>query len=263
MSTDAQDVKPAQGPKAEQEYQSWAARVNGWITSLFDEKKLDEKYDEFQSAKDALAWYRKEFQPQDDVDYSHAVEYAHKLLERLDNTDKALDEKADSIIKYLGGGTSLVAVGAIFSVKTDTWVGCLFGLFVMACLLPALYFSYWAVRYAIKCRRPQFSSLVPDVKYAVEISNFNVKKEKIEPCLWLVLHPICEANLYRNLQKASCVESAHEYYLTSLKWLGIAIVAIAVSLIPATVVQFVKTPPAQSQAVSPVQVQIFNEGKKN
>src|SRR5687768_10843568 len=49
----------------------------------------------------ALAEYR-QFEAKEDVDYSGVLTYARELADRYDKTDRALDDKADSIIKDLG-----------------------------------------------------------------------------------------------------------------------------------------------------------------
>ena len=43
---------PSPAPDPAQELRTWTERVSGWIKSLFDDKKLDEKYDEFDKASD-------------------------------------------------------------------------------------------------------------------------------------------------------------------------------------------------------------------
>src|SRR5207249_4332507 len=87
--------------------------------------------------KAALDFYRK-FQQQEGVDYSGVLAYARDLYDRHDKTDKLLDEKADSIIKYLGGGSALVTFGALLSIKSDNTNSCILGLVVLVLLIPSL-----------------------------------------------------------------------------------------------------------------------------
>src|SRR5579871_1263778 len=81
---------------------------------------------ESQEYKAALEEYRG-FQPQEGVDYAALIDYAKEQFERYEKTDRSLDEKANSIITYLGGGSAVITVGALLSVKTDTARGQLLG----------------------------------------------------------------------------------------------------------------------------------------
>jgi hypothetical protein len=191
-------------------YEEYRVRVGGWIQDIWKDGRLKKQFlkilpaepsDDFEKSEDykaALNYYR-EFQQREDVDYSAAISYARELYDRYDKTDKLLDEKADSIIKYLGGGSALITVGTLISIKGDNYSSCVLAIVAIVSLLPSLACAIYAVSNAIQGRRPRASGSLPPVKFAVEIAEYNKSKEKIEPSLWLIFHPICEAAYFRNL----------------------------------------------------------------
>jgi hypothetical protein len=189
----------------------------------------DDDYEQSPDYQQALEYYRA-FKKQDEVDYSVVIAYARELHEKYDKTDKVLDEKADSIIKYLGGGSALVTFGALVSIKAENPWSCILGGVALVCLLPALACAINAVRHAIHVRRPRSAATLPHVKFAVEMAEYNKKKEDIELNLWLIFYPICEAAHHRNVQKAKRVEKAHKAYVWAMGFLIIPVVAIAICL---------------------------------
>jgi phage anti-repressor protein len=208
------------------EYQQQAAK---WINQIWSSEPDDdyEKCAEYVAARD----YYRSFQMQEGVDYGVVIDYARELSERHEKTDKALDEKADAIIKYLGGGSSLITFGALLSLKADTPQACALGMAALLSLIPSLYFAVRAVSAALHVRRPRASAIVPHVKFAVEMAEFNKTKEKTELNVWLIFHPICEAMFFRNLQKAKWVESAHNHYRKAIACLGVPVVVISCCLL--------------------------------
>src|SRR5687767_2854389 len=100
--------------------------VGGWIKQIWKSEPNDD-YEKSPDYLEALEYYRK-FKSQDGVHYDAAIDYAQKLHEGYEQTDKALDDKADSVIKYLGGGSALVAFGALLSIKADNQGSCILGI---------------------------------------------------------------------------------------------------------------------------------------
>jgi hypothetical protein len=107
--------------------------------------------------------YRKEFRPQEGVEYRWVCEYAKVNYDMLHDAFNTLDEKADTIIKHLTGGTGLLALGAIGFIaqnSSNAWIA------LMA--IPALAAALWAVRQAIQARKPSATSVPPPVRGAVQ-----------------------------------------------------------------------------------------------
>jgi hypothetical protein len=177
------------------------------------------------------------------VDYAPVVDYAKTLLERMEHTEKLLDEKADSIVKHLGGGAALITFGVFFSFKAESSRACLIGFLGLLSTLPVLYCTVRAIRYAIAGRMPQSNATLLGVDYAVKIAEHYKEKDKVEINLWLLLHPICQAYLHRNKYKAELVKKAHEYYLRALRWLFLPIATILITLLVFHLKGDVKVPP--------------------
>lgn len=209
-------------------YEEYQQKVAGWIQQIW-KVVPDDDYEQSQDFKAALDFYRT-FEQKDGVDYSGVIAYARELYDRYDRTDKTLDEKADSIIKYLGGGSALITFGALMSLRTENLWNTVLGIVALLCLLPSLACAILAVRKAIHVRRPRSSASLPDVKFACDMAEFPKTKENLDLNLWLIFHPICEAAYYRNLQKAKLVDSAHRLYLWAIGLLIVPVVGIVVCL---------------------------------
>jgi hypothetical protein len=221
-------------------YKEYQDKFKRWFEFIW-KTPPDDDFEKHEDYKAALEYY-KSFEHKDGIDYSVAIAYARERYDRLDKTDKTLDEKADSIIKYLGGGSALITFGALISVKADSWQISLLGLVALCSLMPSLFRAIRAVAYAIQGRRPRGSALTPDVKFAVEIAEHYKTKPEIELNLWLIFHPICEALIYRNMQKAKLVDSAHKWYKLAIGWLFGPVVGIVACLIVALAVAMVQPP---------------------
>jgi hypothetical protein len=62
---------------------------------------------------EAAKRFRDNPDPKDGVNYSWVSEYAKALWEYRNGVFDKLDEKSESIIKYLGGGTGLFTLGVL------------------------------------------------------------------------------------------------------------------------------------------------------
>ena len=61
--------------------------------------------------------FKEKWEPEDEVVYDWTVEYAKDCYTRMETTFRYMDEKADSLIKYLGGGTAAVTLGTLATVN--------------------------------------------------------------------------------------------------------------------------------------------------
>ena len=199
--------------------------------------------EEYRAALD----FFKQFEKKPDVKYDWVLAYAKDLHERCGNTDKLLDDKADSIIKYLGGGSALLIFGALMSIKPEKPETCLLGLVALVSLIPSLLFAVLAMRAALRVRRPQSAATPPSVTKAIHLAESYATSEEAELNLILIYHPICEAYVHRNAVKAKHLQYAHKFYDRSLLWVFLPVVVICIVL----AVQAFKpssTPPATSSA---------------
>jgi len=170
------------------------------------------------------------FEMKEQVDYKPVVEYATRLAESYERTDKSLDDKADSIVKYLGGGTAIITAGVLLGIKTDSTRGCILSLVAITCLAPSYYFTIRAVRAAINARRPQNQAALKSVSFAIEMAEHHKEQSKFEPNFYMIFHPICEGAYIRNEGKARLVDRSHTYYMRSIFCLAIPAIAIAITL---------------------------------
>jgi hypothetical protein len=210
------------------QYEALQDRLKEWAknAALYSE----DDYRKLPEYQEALTFFQ-QFTHKDGVKYGAVVEYARKLHEWLEKTDKTLDEKADSIIKYLSGGSALVTVVALLSLKTDSTKTMIIGAVVLICLLPSLVTSVLAIYYAICVRIPQSSASPPQIPDAVTIAETYKDTEAIELNLWLILTPICEVAYVRNMNKAGYVKTAHRLYLGAIAGLILPLLGGAVCFI--------------------------------
>lgn len=189
----------------------------------------DDNYQDQKAYQDAVE-YLKKFEEKEGVEYGPVIEYAREVTEKLEHADKLLDEKADSIVKYLGGGTAVVTFGALVSLKAESTVACLVGMAALVCLIPSFIYSVRAVRAAVSSRRPRNVASLPATEYAIKIAEHYKEKGKIDINLWLSLYPLSVAAQIRNMQKAKKVHEAHNHYHRAIAFLGIPIAGVVVAL---------------------------------
>jgi hypothetical protein len=107
------------------------------------------------------------------AEYGWTFEYAKTLWEYRNKTFAGLDEKAESIIRYLGGGTGLFAIGAIAKVETSSrWIA--------ASALPAIICALVAIYFAFRSKKPDPFPGMPSIQkakaYADDLKNDNEAK---------------------------------------------------------------------------------------
>ncbi len=151
--------------------------------------------------------FKQNFEPKDGCDYKWAIEYAKESYQRLDQTFRYLDEKADAIIKYLGGGTAVVTVAALATVNHySAWLPIL--------LLPSLGCALAAIALANSARRPRTHPSPPPVTEAVNYAEaYSDKAEATFLGLW---HQCCEGLDVVNAIKAKRVDCAGRCYWWAL-----------------------------------------------
>ena len=151
--------------------------------------------------------FKQSFEPKDGCDYKWAIEYAKERYQRLDQTFRYLDEKADAVIKYLGGGTAVVTVAALATVNHySAWLPIL--------LLPSLGCALAAIAFANSARRPRLHPSPPPVTDAIDFAEaYSNKAEATFLGLW---HVCCEGLDFVNTHKARQVDRASRCYWWAL-----------------------------------------------
>ena len=229
-----------------QMFRDYCTKVGGWVSQTW-KADLDDDYVKSAEYQAELKKYN-DFVQQDDIKYDAVFDYARDLYDRYDKTDKLLDEKADSIIKYLGGGSALATFGALASIKTDSPFSAFMGMIALVFLIPSLVAATRAVYFAIKVRRPRSAATLPPVSWAVSMADWYKTDDKIKTNIWLIFQPICEAYNHRNCCKAKLVHNAHSCYQWAIGLLVLPVIGIAITLIVGLSQGFIKQPPAEKKA---------------
>jgi hypothetical protein len=118
--------------------------------------------------KDAVA-FMEAVAARPEIDYKWVSDYAKSLWEHRLKLFAVLDDKADGIIKYLGGGTGLFALGVLAKVDSST-------AYIAWCTMPAVLLALCSIGLAMWSRRPRLSAGLPSVKNAIDYAN-NLPKE--------------------------------------------------------------------------------------
>jgi hypothetical protein len=158
---------------------------------------------EYQSAVD----FRKTFQPKTDRDYAWVIEFAKDSYKELDETFTYLDEKADSIIKYMGGGTAVIAIGSLITInQIRPWF--------LFFLLPSFGYALRSIYLAVQARRPTTRPNPTKVTTAIEFAE--AYEKEAEPTFLGVWHECCEGLAIVNKEKSKKVDRAHRDYYRAL-----------------------------------------------
>src|SRR5690606_4594021 len=124
-------------------------------------------------------------------------------------------EKADAIIKYLGGGTAAVTLGTLAAVgPNNAWIPLL--------LLPSLVFALWSIYLALRVRQPTDVPSPPHVTTAIKYANaYGSQAEATFIALW---HLCCEGIAFVNGRKARKLKIYGYLYFAAVACLLIPIV---------------------------------------
>jgi hypothetical protein len=179
-------------------------RYGEWKTNRAKEADL-ENHPEYQKAQ---AW-SKGFTPKQDINYSWIRDFAAESYKLLHDTFEGLDEKADSIIKHMTGGTGLFALAAIGLAtqnKNAAWAA--------LSALPAVLCAFRAVHLAISARIPTAITGLPPIQGAVEYAEFH--KDEAETRFLGQWVQGCEGLALAAEKKAKKVKGAYWWYRAAL-----------------------------------------------
>jgi hypothetical protein len=160
--------------------------------------------------------FAKSIEPEEGVDYEWVADYATDLFDRLTRSNKELDEKANDIVKYLGGGSGLFALLAITKVDPANSV-------VLWSVLPAFIVALVAIYRAASVRRPMDLDLPPSVKAAFDYAvTYNTTARAAFVGKW---HVACQHAVLVNGYKTKLVEQATRWFVLAIASLTLPIVA--------------------------------------
>lgn len=120
------------------------------IRHWFSMQSFIQESPEFQGAWD----FQLSYDPDPELDYGWVAEHSADEFKRLSRDVDSLDEKADSLIRYLAAGSGFVSLAALFSGTEPKAI-----LFLL--VVPTLLLLFIALCLAVMARKPQFYSAPP------------------------------------------------------------------------------------------------------
>jgi hypothetical protein len=165
--------------------------------------------------------FKETIDPKKGAKYEWVWTYAGKKFERVEGIFRALDEKANDIIKYMGGGTGLFALGALAKVTHETrWV--------IIWALPSFVLAIIAIAHAARARQPAAVCEPPSVESAFKYaSHYGDESETYFIGQW---HLACKALQMAIEDKAHRIDVATRCYVWALALLVLPIIAAIASL---------------------------------
>jgi len=162
--------------------------------------------------------FEETFTPHSDRDYDWVWTYASENFGRLETMYKDLDSKADSIIRYLGGGTGLVTLGAIATISKETAP-------IVLWMVPSVLIALAAIVFAARARVPVKTPFPPSVEGAVKYVNaFDQQAKDTFLGQW---HLTCEAMRLAIREKAWGVKWATRLFTLALTTLLLPFISAA------------------------------------
>lgn len=149
----------------------WLKRMKERLLAAWHCAELDPQHEENVPFQQALEYARK-FDPTNGQsadsppNFAWVKEHAKAKLEEAHSEFEILDNKADSIIKYLGGGTAIVAIGTLANTNR-------FNAWLVLLLVPSLVLAIRAIYYATKARMPIAVTKLPSVQSAIEYAKYH------------------------------------------------------------------------------------------
>lgn len=96
---------------------------------------------------EALSFARN-YKPKPETDYGWVMDYADSEYKRLEDTLNFLDSKADSLIRYMGAGSGIIALVFTYVLSVNTW-------WSAVQVLPTLIMFFISMAYAGRARAPE------------------------------------------------------------------------------------------------------------
>jgi hypothetical protein len=151
-----------------------------------------------------------------DTDYEWVAEYAKVRWEELNEEYEAISEKADSIIKYLGGGAGLLALGLIAKGEHLNP-----GLILAAA--PSMLAAIAAIVCAVNIRRPRWMPSLPPVRDAAEVAAAMPTKNESLAVFLGQWHLACQAMRIVCDQQSDRLHGVYRLYVWAVALLAIPV----------------------------------------
>lgn len=172
------------------------------------------------SFKDAQH-FSETIQPLENTEYDWVFAYSKDLYDKYRAIYKDLDDKANEIIKYLGGGTGLFTLAVLLNITPRNAV-------IVGWTLPSFLLSIISVYLAMKSRQPHVTCLPPTAKNAFGYANYYGTSRNAQAAFIGEWHRACEGMKLRIDDKAGWVKWATgSFFLAILGLLLPLIVALS------------------------------------
>jgi len=151
--------------------------------------------------------FRKEFDAENELPYDWVYDYAKDKYEKSLEAFAQLDEKADAIIRYLGGGTTIITLGALIGASRAN-------AFLIFLTLPSIFLALWAIAYAVQARQPTEVPVPPRVdETLIYVEAYRERGKHTFIAQW---HEACERLDVVVATKARNIGNANKFYLRAL-----------------------------------------------
>ena len=178
---------------------------------------------------DAAKTFQKNIEPQDGVEYAWVWAFAKDQYARLESICKGVDEKANDILKYLGGGAGLLTLAVLANVTARNY-------YVFLLAVPSLVLALISIAFAAKARRPIKTLVPPDVKGAFEYASYYKKESTAMAAFIGQWHFACEGLRLVTEAKAARVKVATSFYVWAISSLALAFIAALILAATTTMV---------------------------
>lgn len=176
---------------------------------------------ENESYRHAVA-FMQNLQAKEGIKYDWVLDYAKSLWAERLSEFTALDNKADAIIKYLGGGLGLFSIGVLAKIEPANAYLILWAIPAVACAVVSLSLATWA-------RKPNPAPALPPVEAAISYAEEDTDSEKARMAFLGQWNLVCEAHRLINLEKARRLGLATWFYCLALGLLILPLVLAAIS----------------------------------
>jgi hypothetical protein len=148
--------------------------------------------------------------------YDWVWEYSKDLWTHRVKVIGLIDEKAESIIKYLGGGLGIVSLG-IIAIPTTM-------MHLALWMLPAIFCAIVSIAYALYARWPKDMPALPSIKEAIEYTDHYIDNDNAKAHFLGQWNLACEGIRLFSSIKAKNVEWAMKLCLISISLLSLPII---------------------------------------
>jgi hypothetical protein len=166
--------------------------------------------------------FRKSIEPSENVSHDWVYDYGKYKFERASLVFVELDQKANEIIKYLGGGTGLLTIAALAQIRPEN-------AFYFLCALPAFVLAITSIYFAVYARQPVEAIEPPSVKAAYRYAeSFGDSAKATFVGQW---HQTCQCLDVVNEKKAARVFLATWFFLFAIAFLLLPFIAIIAKML--------------------------------